>query len=356
MPFRLAFLLLLGLHLAACAGPQPHKGRPATEFRPQPPAVQAVTEAQRSLRLADLELRFGAPRELLPALPEPKATEKVVPLPAKAPETMVALAPAPKVTEERAKPVPVAPKAPTRPSVIPGVRSVLVVGDSFAVGIGQTMANSLKGMGVSVAQKGKVSSGLNSPKFYDWEQKLTEFIAAERPDVLVAMISGNDAHNGSGSEAWKTAYAQRVKSFVGLATGAGVGVYMVGLPPMGDSGYSDRARQANQVVRDVCSGTGQCRFVDAWSLFADEGGAYTREKRFGDKTLALRAKDGVHLTMNGYTLLTNSILDSIARGSAGKTGPAGDKAVGESEERTGGAVQPVVSSTPPQGAAPLAQP
>ena len=45
-------------------------------------------------------------------------------------------------------------------------KKILIVGDSFAVGLGMTLEQSLKPRGpVALASKGKVSSGLNSPKF-----------------------------------------------------------------------------------------------------------------------------------------------------------------------------------------------
>lgn len=200
----------------------------------------------------------------------------------------------------------------TRPSKIPGVSRVLIVGDSFAVGIGMTMSGQLKGMGVRLAERGKVSSGLNSPHFYNWGQKLREFLSSERPDVLVAMMSGNDAHNGSGSESWKQDYLQKMRGFLEIAKNAGVTVYLVGLPPMGKPDYSRRAAVANDAARMACEESGSCHYVDAWRLFSDAQGNYTRVKQAGGQSVTLRAKDGVHFTMNGYRILSSAILEQIA--------------------------------------------
>lgn len=200
----------------------------------------------------------------------------------------------------------------TRPSSIPGVRRILIVGDSFAVGVGMTMSGQIKGMGVRLTEKGKTSSGLNSPRFYNWEEKLVAFMDVERPDVLVAMISGNDAHNGSGSESWKRSYVTRLQQFVQLAQDAGVAVYMVGLPPMGKPDYSQRANVANQAVRQVCDESSACHYVDTWRIFSDQQGNYVRVKSFDGKPVTLRAKDGVHFTMNGYKILSAAILQRIA--------------------------------------------
>lgn len=217
--------------------------------------------------------------------------------------------PAPVVVTPELPPVPEA----TRPSAIPGVKRLLIVGDSFSVGIGMTMSKSLKGMGVLLLAKGKTSSGLNSPNFYNWQQKLKEFVDSYSPEVVVAMISGNDAHNGSGSEAWRQAYVPKLTEFVKIARSKGSAVYLVGLPTMGDSAYSTRAKVANQAMQEVCETLPDCHYVDSWSLFSDNTGNYTQTKNIGGRVLTLRGKDGVHFTMTGYHLLSDKILNSIAK-------------------------------------------
>ncbi len=225
----------------------------------------------------------------------------------------------PEIEPVEPKAPPKAPPVATVPSVIPGVESILIVGDSFAVGLGMVLTKELKDMGVRLAPKGKTSTGLNSPRFYDWNGKLREFIVSERPDVLVAMVSGNDAHNGSGSAQWKDSYAERMKTFMDIATSEGITVYAVGLPPMGDPDYSQRALTANKALQEACSGNSRCHYIDAWPLFSDGEGQYTRLKTFGSDTLTLRAKDGVHFTMTGYKILGRAILDRIARTHAQRT-------------------------------------
>ncbi len=192
------------------------------------------------------------------------------------------------------------------------LRSVLVVGDSFAVGIGMSLSSLLKPYDdVSLYEKGKTSSGLNSSKFYNWRQKLREYLDANHPDVLVVMISGNDAHNGSGSESWARSYEEKMSGFLAVAAKYDVPVYLVGLPPMGKEDYSERARVANQAIKRACEKTGDCEYVDAWPLFADEKGAFTRHKTIDGASKTLRGKDGVHFTMTGYKLLGNEILDHV---------------------------------------------
>ncbi len=207
---------------------------------------------------------------------------------------------------------PVAPVPEKLPSGKYRLRSVLVVGDSFAVGIGMSLSKLLKSYDdIALYAKGKTSSGLNSTKFYNWQEKLPEYLKGDNPDALVVMISGNDAHNGSGSESWARSYESKMGDFLASAVKYGVPVYLVGLPPMGKEDYSERARVANQAIKNACSKTSDCEYVDVWPLFSDDKGAFTREKNIGGAPKTLRGKDGVHFTMTGYYLLGNAILDKV---------------------------------------------
>ena len=285
--FLIIPLCLFGMFLGGCnaAKQEPRPAPPQLTRQKQEKQAAARRERVQQAISAD----FGLPLWVEEKLRKPEPVAVV-------PEPKPAISPVP---------------PPTLPSVIPA-RSVMVVGDSFAVGVGMTMSNELKGMGVSLQQRGKTSSGLNSPAFYNWQQQLSSFIQQDRPEVIVAMISGNDAHNGSGSDSWRQAYVQKARDFANIAVNSGVTLYFVGLPPMGKNGYSERANQANQALRDACSGVPGCHYVDAWSLFSGDDGQFTRHKNFNGKVLTLRAKDGVHFTMTGYRLLSRHILDEIA--------------------------------------------
>ena len=85
---------------------------------------------------------------------------------------------------------------------------------------------------VILSSRGKVSSGLNSPRFYDWEKALTEFLTTEKPEALVVMLGGNDAKNGQGTPRWSQDYQAKSKRLLDITAQYGIPVYWVGLPPM----------------------------------------------------------------------------------------------------------------------------
>jgi len=258
---------------------------PPKEQAPKPAAAPTAAGAAEQKSTARTE-----PRE--PIGPAPAAqTPAVEPKPASRTATAESAAPA----------------TPTAAQSSP--RSVLVVGDSFAVGIGMTMAESLRGAAnVRLDQKGKTSSGLDNAKFHNWGKTLEGLLAASRPDALVIMIGGNDAQNGPGTEVWAESYRQKAADFLGVAAKKNVPVYWVSLPPMRDSGLNARVKTANTAMRAACQSGPNCRFIEAWDLFSDDKGDYAEEKTISGKTMKLRGKDGVHFTMTGYKLLSDRIL------------------------------------------------
>lgn len=181
-----------------------------------------------------------------------------------------------------------------------GPHKIMVVGDSLSVGIGVALARSLKGHdGITVFPRGKVGSGLNSPRFYNWEAKLRNFVESEQPDIIVVLIGGNDAYNGPGTDAWAQNFKNKVESFIQIAADGAAEIYWVGLPVMNKQSYSQKVQVANNVMESVCSGYGNCHFVDTWDLSPE----YSK----------MRAGDGIHFTFTGYMFLGKHILNRMSQ-------------------------------------------
>jgi hypothetical protein len=190
---------------------------------------------------------------------------------------------------------------------------ILVVGDSLSVGIGAAFAAILKSKdGVSVTEAGKVASGLNSPKFYDWESKLTEFVAEHNPELVLIMIGGNDAHNGSGSDAWAADFEEKARRFLAIAQDQGAFVYWVGLPPMQKPVFSKKVKLANEVMRQVCGSSGRCKYVDTWDAAAGDDGGFAKRKHINGRLVSFRSGDGCHFTFTGYKALSRHIMSRMS--------------------------------------------
>jgi hypothetical protein len=317
----LATLTLPGCALFAPKGPAPSTdatpatSSPEAEVKPAPvdaPLAAAPPAAPLKAPTASPtpEAEPGAPEGLTKQTLEPKSTQ-------------TAALPQPKI-EPASKIAPSAAKTPEQKPEASKTRerSIAVVGDSLAVGIGMTMEQRVSQYaGMGCHPLGKVSTGLISKKFFDWEKKLTELVATEKLVAVVVMMGGNDANNPiagkeAGSPEWGEAYRQKAESFLKIASGAGVKVLWVGLPAMRDTAYASRVKAVNVAAKEACAKIGGCAYMEASDLFTDASGNYVQAKDIGGKTVSLRAKDGVHMTMTGYDLLCRQVLDKLATSGA----------------------------------------
>lgn len=196
-----------------------------------------------------------------------------------------------------------------------GRRSILVVGDSLAVGVGMFLGNAFEGSrNVRIRNMGKVSSGLDSPEFYDWMRVLRDSLDRERYDLVVVMLGANDAHNSTGSAEWGASFQVKFREFLKILAGRKVPAVILGLPPMGKSDFERRVLVANQAMKDACRSFPQgCTYVDTFGLFSDGSGNYTDSLPVQGVAKKVRAGDGVHFTGTGYLLLSRRVVDESIR-------------------------------------------
>ena len=316
-----------------------------SEVKPAPPAAPpaAVAPPVEATPLAAAHGRPASPAEQTKEALEPKPPQTAVLTPAKIPAgqdtRQAAETPQPQPTETAAlaptKPVSPAPepqaKEPssatakeakgtgTKPATAGKASgpAVAVVGDSLAVGVGMTMEQHLNPQeGLGCLALGKVSTGLISKRKLDWEKRMADLVATQKPAVVVVVMGGNDANNGiggkmAGTPEWGTAYRQKVEHFVRIATGSGVKVLWVGLPAMRDAAYAVRVRAVNAAAKEACAAVPGCTYMEAGDTFVDASGNYVQAKDIGGKQVTLRGKDGVHMTMTGYDLLCRQVLDKL---------------------------------------------
>ena len=329
--------------LEAEVKPAPEKGPvtaapPADVPLPPPPVAASRPASPEEQTKATLEPKPVQGAALPQPKSEPAATQpapgandsQAAPAPA-APETATASSgePAPDTLWDKPAQTPAAAKegnaasaeAKEAPAATPAKEAkVAVVGDSLAVGVGMTMSQHIRAyQGAACFPLGKVSTGLISKKFYDWEKTLSELVATEKPSAVVVVMGGNDANNPiagkmPGTPEWDAAYREKAESFLRIATQKGVHVLWVGLPAMRDAAYNKRVLAVNEAAKAACTAVGgSCSYMEASDIFTDAAGKFVQTKTIGGKKVSLRAKDGVHMTMNGYNLLCGQVLDRLAR-------------------------------------------
>lgn len=216
---------------------------------------------------------------------------------------------------------------------------MLVLGDSMiAGGFGLYLARALgDDRGYDVTRRGKSSSGLARPDFFDWIAEARRLVGDTPYDATVVMFGGNDVQglymgkDGGHTEwirwedeGWSEEYARRVAALSEIVAPDGQQLFWIGMPVMRPSKFHARVQRVNTIYRAEMAIRPNALFVDIWSVLADEDGQYAdhiyvtpdepaseeaseegaeagKPKR---KKVLVRAGDGIHLTVAGAHYLT----------------------------------------------------
>ncbi|HEY7136125.1 MAG TPA: DUF459 domain-containing protein [Acidimicrobiia bacterium] len=185
-----------------------------------------------------------------------------------------------------------------------------IAGDSLAGSLGPSLGEQAANTGVvQPVYDSRVSSGLTSPKFFDWPTHASQEIARLQPEAVVFMIGTNDANVEPADPTWKDQYRALVENMLSVLVGNPArAVYWVGAPVMRDETLSKHVRDVNAIVRDVIAHHPEVTYIDSYSLFADENGNYLSSTTDANgNRVSLRAGDGIHFSPDGGDRLAQAV-------------------------------------------------
>ena len=199
--------------------------------------------------------------------------------------------------------------------------SVLIVGDSIGIDMGEGLSRLLDARGPFRPRlDGRESTGLARPDFFNWPNQLARDLRQDHPGVVVAMMGANDAQNflvggrlvSFGSAAWAGIYRQRVAGLMAEVTESGHPMIWVGMPVMGSGSLSASVKLINSIALSEAVLHPGVAYVDSWSLFVDGKGHYAAylPDASGRKEL-VRTPDGIHLTPAGGDRLALAVWQSL---------------------------------------------
>ena len=204
----------------------------------------------------------------------------------------------------------------------------------IAGGLGLYLEQGLREDGLVVRRRGKASTGLARPDFFDWPAEAARLVAAEHPQVCVTMFGGNDAQglwmgrekgpNGRRVDrwirwqepGWSEEYARRVGRMYDALASEGATVFWIGMPVMGREKLHARMRRLNTIYRAEMALRRRAYFLDVWDVLAAPDGSYTSRLKVARpdgraRKVTVRAGDGVHLTVAGAHLLADHLRGRI---------------------------------------------
>ncbi len=205
-----------------------------------------------------------------------------------------------------------------------------VFGDSFGDGLWAALYNQLpRREAFQVLRHSEQATGFTRYAQNNLEDRLAGILAEGPVDVAVISFGANDTQgiyvNGKVapllSARWKAEIAARITRYVKALQAQGASVVWVGLPVMRDPKYDAQVQGLNAFYAGLMAEL-DVPFIDTRSAAADEQGRYASHLPGKDGVPWLvRAGDGIHMSMKGYRLLTNSLATRLrAWGQAARAG------------------------------------
>jgi hypothetical protein len=160
----------------------------------------------------------------------------------------------------------------------------------------------------------KPATGIVRPDYFSWPAYFREDLAHHSYGAVVFMSGANDGQGmvvdghaqAFGSPGWLKEYHRRVGAAMDLFLKSRVKrVYWVGMPEMGDPGFSAPMADINDVAEaEAKKRAPAVRYIDAWAILDGPSGAYVT---------AYRQPDGVHLSDEGSFKLADAVYRIIEK-------------------------------------------
>ncbi|EHS49586.1 protein of unknown function DUF459 [Rhizobium sp. PDO1-076] len=216
------------------------------------------------------------------------------------------------------------------PDKLENAKTVLVIGDFVAGGLGDGLKTAFEtAPGVKVETRSNGSSGLVRVDYYDWIGELPALIETLKPSVVVVQIGANDrqqiiapdAKLDFRTDAWFTAYEQRVNRLAEVVTRTKTPLIWVGLPAFRPQNMTADALRLNTLYRaSVERQKGE--FIDVWDGFVDQDGRFIiTGSDINGQPVRLRGTDGIGFTAPGKRKLAFYVEKSVRRHLGDMTSP-----------------------------------
>jgi hypothetical protein len=202
-----------------------------------------------------------------------------------------------------------------RPLAMPGVDRVMLIGDSIMDQSSCAIAASLSDLGVETFRHAVGGTGLLAG-MVDWVSTTKKLLAAEHPDVVVAIFVGNylsQATDASGrrilidTPEFFAAWQQRAEALSKVVRASGARLYWVSPPPIALPPLS----HAQRLFDGYATIAGDHTLDAGKSLAGPDGKEVTNTITCGRRR-TVRTFDGTHLTPDGARIYGQSIAHELS--------------------------------------------
>lgn len=201
----------------------------------------------------------------------------------------------------------------------------LVVGDSNIFGpLGKFLQRGLGALGYDVVRRGKPTSGLARPDFFDWTAEVAVLLDRHEPDLVIAMFGGNDGQRMESThlsgkpaqmqdiDAWAQEYQHRVRTFAEQLRGEGRTVFILSPTNRRPRFAREKMQRVRAAQREALDGMRGVTWIDMFPLSSDAHGEWLKEGADVNGNLVnYRRGDGIHLTPAGGQVVGQRVLERL---------------------------------------------
>lgn len=215
------------------------------------------------------------------------------------------------------------------PAPTPNAPRVLLIGDSNFFGpLGHTLRKAFAQRAYHVQIRGKPSSGLARPEFFDWFAESERLIAEFHPDLVVVMLGANDVQRITwpalddriqwrNETPWRRAYQGRYRAFARFLSERVPEVVLLSPTNRGWDTARDAVTRVREVQQRAVRGLTNVHWIDMFPLSSNPDGSWLRfaDAPDGKQTRRIwyRRPDRIHLTKDGGKLVGTRVMDSLTK-------------------------------------------
>jgi len=312
--------------LSAPPPPASEKLKPAAKTNCPEPSP-AVSKTANPRKLDSVKSSTNSTTLASPAHTKANAVVETSPKPRQAPKTKQSEIPKPKIKKIQVRPTPPK-KAKPQPPILPSKkRRILMVGDSMAAtDFGRALQKKLnRHPSIKCYRKGKSSTGLARPDFFDWMGEGARQVRRSNPDVVIVIVGGNDGQDLIDKEKkkrrifwkgkkWAKSYKQRITDFINLLAGERRKVLWLELPAMDHRRLERKLKIIRRIQLDTVSNLGShARYIPTRPHFYDSKDRLIRKISVPKKSrkALLRQEDGIHFSLPGSRYFANKVYKQV---------------------------------------------
>ena len=223
------------------------------------------------------------------------------------------------------------------PVPAPDAPRVLLIGDSNFFGpLGHTLRRAFAQRAYHVQVRGKPSSGLARPEFFDWFAESERLIDEFHPDLVVVMLGANDTQRITwpslddriqwrNETPWRRAYEGRYRQFARFLSERVPEVVLLSPTNRGWRSARDAVTRVREVQQRAVRELTNVHWIDmfplssnadgSWLCFADapvvSDGKGVKDGKH-TKRIWYRRPDRIHLTKEGGKLVGTRLMQSLS--------------------------------------------